>query len=67
MMLNSIKSLLRINLDEHKFPFGLLARMQILKCPSQIVMDGSGHDKTILVGMYAPSDLILKSIGHELG
>jgi hypothetical protein len=48
---NSIKSLYKIQFDDHNFLFGLLTLVNILKISSQTVLNGPRFDESILVLM----------------
>ena len=50
-MFNSIKSFCEIKLENNDFFLGLLALMNILIGPCQVVLDCPGFDEAILVGM----------------
>jgi hypothetical protein len=67
MMLNLIKSLLKVKLNDHNLLLGVMTKMQVFKCPGQTVLDSSGLDEPILILMDQGSDMLLEPISQNLG
>lgn len=66
-MLQRIKSLFKIQLEDKKFPLGLMALMQIFHSPSNTIMYSSGFDEAILVLVHTSENFQLKPISSHLG
>ena len=66
-MLNCVERFGKIQFKEDNFLLGGLALMDILKRPSEAVLNRSPFDETILVAMNNLEDNLLQPISEELG
>ena len=65
-MFNLVKGLLKVQLEDNHFLFVFMADVEILKSPSQTILNGSGFDKPILVLVDKTCDEGLESISKQL-
>jgi hypothetical protein len=65
-MLNSIKSLFKVQLQDNNGVLGNFALVNVLKRPCQTIMDGSTFNEAILILMHTRENSLLKSICHKL-
>ena len=66
-MLNLVKCLLKVQLNDDNFFLGIVTDVEIFKCPCNTVLDGSAFYKSILIFVDKGGDCLLKSISQELG
>ena len=65
-MLKRVKSLLKVQFEDDNGPLRLMALMQILKGPTNAVLNCSALNETILILMNAFHNYPLKPIGSHL-
>jgi hypothetical protein len=64
---NCVKCFREVQLDDNNLLLGLLALMNVLKGPSQIIFNGSGPDKSILILVHQRYNNGLQPFSQEFG
>ena len=67
LMLNRVKSLLKVELKENDGPLRLFALVNLFKTPGQAVLNSSGFNEPMPILMNAPQNFLSKPVGSHFG
>ena len=66
-MLDGIKGLREIKLQDNDWSFGSLALVDVLECPCEAILDRAPLDETILIHVNKLENDTLKMISKDFG